>query len=227
MKIFKNLGIFTLCLVLLCSLMTLGVSAEGDPTDYVVRDVFGLEAPLEVSLLESLDELASSGTESFLIDVRKLAAMECYELVVYRGFEETVHGAIYVSDGAYYYLNYVNLGNQHFDANGYFSYRSGEVMLTRAEAYRGGIKEALDPLTEESWPGSAEGVLYDGKAVMVLFWIGFALLGFIAPIPFFVLGILLSRSKKPGSPKYWRILSYIAVAWFALSAVLLLLLLIA
>ena len=136
MKIFKNLGIFTLCLVLLCSLMTLGVSAEGDPTDYVVRDVFGLEAPLEVSLLESLDELASSGTESFLIDVRKLAAMECYELVVYRGFEETVHGAIYVSDGAYYYLNYVNLGNQHFDANGYFSYRSGEVMLTRAEAYR-------------------------------------------------------------------------------------------
>ena len=223
MKIFKKICILTLCLFVLSTSMTFGAAAEVDSIDYIIRDEFGLETIFDVSLLESLDELASSGTESFPIDVRDLADAECYEIVIYHNFEETIHGAIYIMDGAYYYLNYVDLGNQHFDADGYFSYRSGEVMLTRAETYRGGIENALAPLFKEYMPGTVEGTAYGEETFMIAFWIAFVLLGFMAPIPFFVLGLLLSRSEKLGYPKYWMILSYIAAAWFALSALLLLL----
>ncbi len=231
MKTFKKLSILTLCLFVLSTLMTFGAVAEVDPLDYWIRDEFGWEAPFSVTLLESLDELTSSGTEGFLIDVRDLAWAECYEIVIRNGYEETIYGAIYIMDGKYYYLNYVNLGNQHFDADGYFSYRSGEVMLTRAEAYDSGVKEALSPLTEELVPGTIEGTIdgtvYSDELSVILFWIGFVLLGFAAPVPFFVIGILLSRPSRVGSPRYWLILSYIAAAWFALSALLLLLLLVA
>lgn len=227
MKTCKKLCLLTLCLFVLSAMLTVGVAAEVDPLDCLIRDEFGLETHFDVILLESLDELASSGTENFLIDVRELAQMECYEIIYRNGYEETVYGAIYLMNGEYYYLNYVNLGNQHFDADGYFSYRSGEVMLTRAETYRDGIKNALYPLTEEFWSGAAEETVYGEEVSMIFFWIGFVLLGFVTPIPFFVLGILLSRSKKLGYPKYWLILTYIAAAWFVLSALLLLLLMIA
>lgn len=226
MKNIKKICVLTLCLFVLSTLLTVGVAAEVDSSDYIIRDEYGAETNFDAALLESLDELASTGTESFPIDVRELVDAECFEIVIYKGYEETVYGAIYLMDGKYYYLNYVNLGNQHFDADGYFSYRSGEVMLTNAETYRGGIKEALRPPTEEVWQGSVEGTLYSGDISDVFFWIGFVLLGFIAPIPFFVLGILFSRSKKMGYPKYWLTLSYIAVTWFVLSILLLLLFLI-
>ena len=55
---------------------------------------------------------------------------------------------------------------------------------------------------------------------MTLFWIGFAVLGFLAPIPFLLVGLLLPRSKKLGYPRYWRKLVYIAGAWMALALLL-------
>ncbi len=140
MKTMQKFSVFFLCLAVLCALMTLPAFAETEPIECVIRNEYYLETDFDMTLLESLDELAASGTEAFSIDVRDLRLAECYEIVIYRGFEETVHGAIYILDGAYCYLNYVNLGNQHFDADGYFSYRSGEVMLTRADIYRGGIE---------------------------------------------------------------------------------------
>ena len=232
--------LFALCLLLMTSLLTFSVAAEVDPLDYVLRDEFGLEALLDASMLETLDELASSGTEGILTDVRKLADAECYEIVIRTGMEETIHGAIYDMDGTYYYLNYVNLGNQHFDADGYFSYRSGEVVLTNAETYRAGIEEALVPILNPFYEyGDYEYPIYDenGKQIGVgvvgsssgqletaLFWVGCILLGIVAPSPFLVLGLVLSRSEKLGYPRYWRILSLIAGVWMVLAVVLMVLL---
>lgn len=223
MKTMRKFGAFFLCLAVLCVLMTLPAFAETEYVECVIRDTgaYYVETDFDMTLLESLDELAASGTESFSIDVRDLRMAECYEIVIYRDFEETIHGAIYVLDGAYCYLNYVNLGNQYFDADGYFSYRSGEVTLTRAETYRGGIEKALTSLTEGDSYGEVSGTLYtDEKLAMTLFWIGFAVLGFLAPIPFLLVGLLLPRSKKLGYPRYWRKLVYIAGAWMALALLL-------
>ena len=235
--------LFALCLLLMTSLLTFSVAAEVDPLDYLLRDEFGLETPLDVSLLESLDELASSGMEGILTDVRELADAECYEIVIRTGIEETVHGAIYYMNDTYYYLNYVKLGNQHFDADGYFSYRSGEVVLTNAETYRAEIEEELIPILNPFYEyGDYEYPIYDenGKQIGVggvgsasgqleaaLFWIGCILLGIVAPIPFFVAGLVLSRSKKLGYPRYWRILSLIAGIWMVSAIVLMILLAIA
>lgn len=224
----KRSLLLLLCLTLFISLSTVGVSAmSSEAPEYLVRDMYYQEVPFDVSLLESLDELASMGTESFLIDVRDLAYVNCYEILIRQVYEETVYGAIYVMDGSYYYLNYVNLGNQHFDAYGEFSYRSGEVMLTKADTYRAAIESNLLPLTEDyTYEYESEAIFSDDISTP-LFWIGFVLLGFIAPIPFLILGFVLSRAKKLGCPRYWRIISYIAIIWLALAALLLLLFLIA
>lgn len=250
--------LFALCLLLMTSLFTFGAAAEAESRDYILRDEYGLEAPFDVSMLETLDELAASGTEGLLMDVRELADAECFEIVERSGLEETVYGAIYDMNGTYYYLNYVNLGNQHFDADGYFSYRSGEVVLTNAETYRAGIEEIIDamygyvdPQGEGYYPGISIGQnqvierpIYDengnitgyvtevkgwrsNRLETILFWVGCVLLGLVAPVPFLVLGLVLSRSKKLGYPKYWRILSLIAIVWMVLAVVLMILLAIA
>lgn len=58
----------------------------------------------------------------------------------------------------------------------------------------------------------------------VTFWVAFALVGFVAPIPFLIVGFALPRSKKRGSPEYWYIVAILAGIWLLLAAVLLVIL---
>ena len=63
------------------------------------------------------------------IPVASLARALTYELKVYDladGLMHT-HGGFYAGDGKLYYINYDALDNSYFDADGNFSYRSGNV----------------------------------------------------------------------------------------------------
>ena len=96
MKTMRKFGAFFLCLAVLCVLMTLPAFAETEYVECVIRDTgaYYVETDFDMTLLESLDELAASGTESFSIDVRDLRMAECYEIVIYRDFEETTDETI-------------------------------------------------------------------------------------------------------------------------------------
>ena len=84
------------------------------------RAVDGISA-----LKDRLDALAPTDT----ISVRELYDVERYDLVFYDSFNLLAysHGAIYNYKGGLYYVNYDNLTNNYFDADGNFSYKSGQV----------------------------------------------------------------------------------------------------
>lgn len=231
----RRLPVLLLCLVLTLGMLTFSAAAESESVEYLVRDEFGNTAPFDVSMLWTLDEQASMGVDNVTMDVRDLKYAELYEIVRCMGGAvqtEAVCAGIYVMDGAYYYLNYEQLGNQHFDADGNFSYRSGTVALTDAETYREGIETQLAPLLD---PPFEE--MYDDYSITgiggadfstvetVLLWVGCILLGLVAPLPFLIIGLVVSGSEKLGRPGYWRVLSYIALVWMAAAAAVMLLML--
>jgi hypothetical protein len=135
-------------------------------------------------------------------------------------------GAVYrLDDGKDYYVHYLSLGNQYFDAEGNFSYRSGSVSLT---VLGEDLSRELDKVREQVVPNGYTYYEYEDSETPLFsettFWVLYSIMGFVAPVPLFILGLVLSYSKKPGYPKYWRILSVIAALWILFAAILMILL---
>lgn len=198
-------------------------------SDYVYYN-----ADLDNAVVSSIDADYFEGVNLKKVDVRDLKDLQCFNLLAVdkSGTLAYVYGALYALEyGGFYYLNYSNLGNQYFDADGNFSYRSGEVYVcTLGAGVEREIEEAKDEI-EDNYPEYIweddfhMGVVFDPAAAIVLFWICFILVGFILPIPFLVIGLVFPRSKKKGEPKYWYILSMIAGLWLLLATVLLIVIL--
>ena len=95
----------------------------------VDRSAYGRDITEEERI--ALDDLAPTD----VFDVRELMNVPLYELRVYDSTGTIVHthGGFYVVEESVYYVNYDALDNSHFDANGYFSYRSGSVEMVKLE----------------------------------------------------------------------------------------------
>ena len=125
-------------------------------------------------------------------------------------------------DGAYYYVNYLTLGNQYFDADGNFSYRSGTVGLialnsAQSATVQGAVESQSYRYAEYEWEDDE---WIDDDVSAGFFWVMLVLFGFLMPIPFLVIGLVLPNSAKRGYPKYWYVLAVIAVVWMILAAIL-------
>ena len=59
---------------------------------------------------------------------------------------------------------------------------------------------------------------------LAIFWLFYALVGFIIPLPLLALGIILPNIKKLGRPKYWYILAALALLWIVLALFLMIIL---
>ncbi len=194
-------------------------------------------AELEKGIVEALDKAYDEKVNMKTMDVKDLKSLESYRILA---ADKTytaayAYGAVYVlAGGETCYLSYKNLGNQYFDADGNFSYRSGEVEITIIESSLvSGIMKAKNNLTDNypNYTWEEDDLLnidimeYDEGMLIILFWVCFIILGFILPIPFLVIGLVFPRSKKKGEPKYWYVLSAIAGLWIFLAAILLLIIL--
>ena len=209
---------------------------NGEVSFFRIEDAGGYECLIEQDTVDALNEVETGSSELAVeTDVRDLQDAICYNLMAYDSTETIcfVYGAIYELDGSLFYLNYQKLGNEHFTADGSFSYRSGSVLLTPIDSVLSGkINEHLEDLVwyspeyvyEEDVNDYYDSFYNDDTAVF--FWINIVFFGLLLPIVPLLLGLLLPRSAKLGYPKYWYILAAIAVAWIALSGLLILLLLI-
>ncbi|MBO5415767.1 MAG: hypothetical protein J6A83_03980 [Clostridia bacterium] len=200
---------------------------------YRLFDENGRQTNIKQSTVERLDSLNTAAkTQTLTVEVRELLPLTRYDITVHDQTETLAftHGAVYeFLDGSLYYINYTLLGNQHFDAYGSFSYRRGTVTLaklddTLATAILGAAAETdyIDTtyIYEDDISESSETV------TLVIFWIAFILLGFVLPIPFLVLGLMIPRAKKLGQPKHWYVIAAIAGAWILFAAITALLLII-
>lgn len=186
-------------------------------------------------LISELDSYAAevTGANGVVFDVSDLEYTMRYDLVI---IDETdtvgcIYGALYYIEEVYYYLNYSELPNHYFDADGNFSYRKGEVTLAPLdEMLTSAVLGALDTLSdydmEYVWEDDSFdfGVVEYNDMSIVVFWIFYAILGFVAPAIIGVIGIVLANKRKYRS-KYWYVMSGMAGAWALVSLVLMLMLL--
>ncbi len=130
-------------------------------------------------------------------------------------------GAFYtdISTGEIYFINYLSLGNQYFDAEGNFSYRSGNVDMVKLDPEtEKAVTEALQnsDYIYNGWEWEDSGIYYTEEEALSLtpvFYVGLIILGFVFPIPFLICGVIFPRVKKFGKPKYWYIMSATSLAW--------------
>lgn len=171
--------------------------------------------------VKELDKLNASAK---LFDVRDLEETERYDIYAFDATDVWgyVYGAVYILDDGYYYLNYSKLGNEHFDSDGNFSYRSGDVFLMRLteaqEELIDRVSAKLDYVTYEQQENDSDGET--GEMPIAVFWIVYLMLGVIIPVPLIFLGILLPSSRKLGYPKYWYTFAVIAGIWLLVAMAL-------
>lgn len=201
----------------------LDVFLAGAPYGFRMQDTDGDFTDFGKDKVEQMDALAASGESSETVNVVALASVPSYELIAR---DETnafayVYGALYlIDDGVYCYINYLTLGNNYFDANGNFSYRNGTVTVTVLDD---GLCDYVDEAVDDidyfypKYVYESDG-FDDGDKVV--FWFAFVLFGFLAPIPFLVIGLTFPHSQKKGCPKHWYALAAIAAVWL-LAALLL------
>ena len=153
--------------------------------------------------------------------VYEIHAMDKSETFTY------AYGAIYqLGADEYWYVNYYELSNDHFNADGQFSYRSGSITMTRledAEAVSALIASVDYCYTEYVYEddGSESVVVEsDDNGYWVFLWVAYAVCFLLPPIPVIVVGAILPHIKRIGKPKYWFILMAFALLWL-IAAILL------
>lgn len=140
-------------------------------------------------------------------------------------------GCIYEIADEYWYLDYSSLSNMNFDADGNFSYRSGNVTIGKLDAslyadIESSFERERFRSTEYTWEDYEPNFGIDDNQPISVFWNSFAIIGFIIPAALAVLGAVLANRKKRGNPGYWYALTVICGVWIVFAMVLLMVLLI-
>lgn len=214
---------------------------DGTDCTYYLEEIDSLYTVVDDEFVQTLDkQYHSAGSKLTEIGVASLSEGTIYELTGHDSTRSKAyqHGAVYITpDGSTYYLCFEELPNTYFDADGFFSYRKGNVDVLKLEG------DALDAVTEaidrmeykdvnNLFEASVVNGYYDvnGNPIgdgfdfgiddsdyenfsIAVFWIFFILLGFVVPLAVWVLGILFPRIKKMGCDKNWYWLAVIAAVW--------------
>lgn len=207
---------------------------EGEAASYMLASVHGACAPISNDLVTLLTKTPEDA-EKRTFDVRDLENALYYSLlgVESYGFYGCAYGAVYAYEGEFYYIHYMDLGNQCFDADGNFSYRRGTVEGVKlegdlvAELHTVGQDmnfyplEYIDAGEEKNFDDTAD--YFD--SARSAFIVGMVVFGFMIPTPLLIVGLVFPRSAKRGYPKYWYILAGVAALWMVLSVLLMILVL--
>lgn len=205
----------------------------GNGISYHLFDTENNWGPISTETVDNMESMRKNDGEKKTVNVTELKNLSRYEI---RAYDDTKTlsrdcGAIYrFADGSTYYLNYSVLGNEHFDANGDFSYRSGSVELTRVignvETNVNYAVKSLSPYTPSyTWEEQDKDSTSYSALLLQSFWGIFVTAFFVFPALLMALGLILPRVKKLGKPTYWYILSIVAGVWLVLSLILLIILL--
>ena len=162
------------------------------------------------------------------MEVTKLKNLPRYDMVTYdpSGSVCKTVGAIYRLNDQYLgYVDYTLLDNTHFDANGNFSYRSGNVTVSllfdNAEV---GAKSAVEAMESIDFEITYESEADYESVGPIVFWFFFILIGYALPLAPLLVGILLPQSARRGHQKRWYTLTVFAVLWILAATAILIIL---
>ncbi len=201
---------------------------------------------IEREFVDYLDKGYKKSSGLKTVDVRELGEAEIFELTVH---DKTVtkafqHGAIYgMPNGSYYYVCFEDLDNSYFDADGYFSYRAGNVpvyeikekaRLKEVEAAITAMKPKIHDAIYEEYvlkgycdvygnpiDNSDDNYSSNSPVAIASFIVMSVLAGIVAPTVLLVFGIVFAKSKKMA--KCWYAVSACAALWIVSAALFLIL----
>lgn len=166
--------------------------------------------------VEALDSM----TPTKELTVSSLQYLERYDVA---GLDETgtiyhIHGAFYKFNQNLYYINYDVLDNSHFDSDGNFSYRSGNVFVVDVpEEIELQVRSAITGIKYKSDSHNQTYDVYNTAeekfGVTLVFIVSSLMLGYLLPLIPFILSLIFARSKKSLYPKRWYILTLCSAVW--------------
>ena len=176
---------------------------------------------------ELYDSLIALNENALTIDVRELYNYDSFEIygVDPTGSITMPYGAIYLIDSEVYFLSYLDLPNNCFTADGYFSYLKGEV-----EIYPMGDALAEELITlvdnaEPQYPTYDYEVDYtyevDEDAAIAAFYVIFAIVMLLCPAVFLVISLAIAALRKRRSSRLWLVGVLLALLWIAASVAIL------
>ena len=210
---------------------------------YYLEDFGKTYTVIEKSLVNLLDREYNnySSINTVRMDAWMLKDGEAFEITSHDATETKAYqyGAIFkMPDGKFYYLPFKDLDNSHFDADGYFSYRSGEVKLIKLDGDSlTRVKSALSSMETRQKTNVYETFVIKGVydvygekieddydfgetsdvGTEILFWVSFIFVGFIVPIIPLAIGLIFPRLKSLGKNRYWYIVAGFAAMWLLAS----------
>ena len=174
---------------------------------------------------------------SIEIDVSELQYLDRYTI---RHYDEScsvyrTSGALYEYRGALWYVNYDELSNEYFYADGDFSYRGGVVNMYElitdralyydiADAMEEGVEFSDEYIYERQDIKPEREKMDPEERAKAWFWSMYSLMAFALPAWPFTIGVLNSCSKKHGKSRLWRIQSLAALVWVLIGFAILLIL---
>ena len=167
--------------------------------------------------VEALDTAAREQSGTLIVEVKSLENQQRYDIVAHDSTFTFayVHGAVYYVDNTYYYISYDMLGNNYFDANGNFSYRSGTVSLSVVDPMcASAIEQAKSELKAYEVQYLYEGGGYYEESSPTAHWVVFILACVIPPIPLMVVGISQCVSSEN---KRWLVFTLLTALWLLLA----------
>ena len=189
---------------------------------------YDASAPLDGAVLSEIKK----GTETKSFDVRTLQDKIVGNVFGYDGTGafSCNYGGVYAVSGEYYYIHYMTLGNQYFDADGEFSYRSGTVeaiKMTDEQAQHVAtlLSHAEDAGSEIVFEADGDFDEATEKGAIFLFVVFAVLIGFVLPLPLLIVSICMARSAKRGHPTYWYGLTAVCGAWMLVMLLIMIILL--
>lgn len=170
---------------------------------------------------KALEALRDGGIK---LDVTTLTETPRYHITAHDSTDSiaTVRGDVFRIDGKLYFVNYSLLPNSAFDADGNLSFRSGEIEAfpigdELSAKLEGALKSLSYKRVDRSYEDAPKESPIESDVAVVLFWIFFAIIGFILPAAPIAMGIVFARSEKRGKMKEWYILTAIGALWVILS----------
>lgn len=199
---------------------------RGEGEIFRISNSAGQKGDIEAAVVSTMN--ASDKTRE--IDVRELRAAECYEILAYDATDALSYkyGAVFSYGGEFLFVRYSELANNCFDADGNLSFRSGTLSMKALDGETvGKIKLASENMSYRSAAHHYENISDATPAIpKAFFWLCCLFVGFVLPLPMLALGLILPRFKLLSRPRAWYSLAILALAWMALSAALMVLLLI-
>ena len=173
--------------------------------------------------VEEFDKALHDGVNTAIFEVKNLVPsgkIEVYEILAMDKSKTFtyVYGAIYkLGADEYWYVNYYELGNEYFDANGDFSYRRGSVTMTKiedAQAVNFMIADMRSFYSDYVYENNGSvAVETDDTGYWVFLWVVYFVCFLLPPVPLMIVGFILPFIKKLGKPKYWFIFMAFALLW--------------